>query len=230
MITDRSELQTGGSTGAARIIIVEDHASVRQSLAHMLDLQPGFRVVAQAGSLAEARELMQEVDVAVIDLALPDGNGIELIGDLHALKPDIMALILSGSISRRQHARAVEAGAAGIMHKSASLEEIVDAIERLNRGESLLSLDEIVELFRSVSQQRERDQDAKRAIESLSEREKELLWALAEGLDSKGIARKLCITEATERSHFLRIFGKLGVHSRLQALVFALRHGVVEIS
>ena len=212
-----------------RIMIVEDHASVRQALAHMLGLQPGFSVVAQAGSLAEAREAIEEVDVAVLDIALPDGNGIELIEDLHEIKSDTMVLVLSGSISRQQYARAVEAGAAGIMHKSASIDEIVDAISRLEKGESLLSLEEVVGVFRAVGRRREKDREARQAIQSLSEREKDLLWALAEGLDSKQIASKLNITVDTERSHFLRIFAKLGVHSRLQALVFALRYGVVEV-
>lgn len=222
-------MQIGEVPDQVRIMVVEDHLLVRQSLVHMLDLQSGFRVVVQAGTLEEAREVIEEVDVAVLDLALPDGNAIELIKDLHALKEDTMVLILSGSISSRQHARAVEAGAAGIMHKSASVEEIVQAIKRLNGRESLHSLEEVVELFRTVSQQREREQEAKQALQNLSEREKDLLWALAEGLDGEQIAQKLCITVATERSHFLRIFAKLGVHSRLQALILALRYGVVEI-
>ena len=212
-----------------RIMIVEDHVSVRQALAHMLDLEPGFSVVAQVGSLAEAREELEKVDVAILDLALPDGNGIDLIEDLHALKHDTMVLVLSASISNQQYAQAVEAGAAGIVHKSASIEEIIDSVKRLHRGESLLSLEELVEVFRTVSRQRQQEREAKLAIQSLSKREKELLQALAEGLESKEIAQKLHITAATERSHFLRIFTKLGVHSRLQVLLFALRHGVVKV-
>ncbi|HEX2728960.1 MAG TPA: response regulator transcription factor [Rubrobacteraceae bacterium] len=213
-----------------RIMVVEDHSSFRQALAHMLDLEPGFRVVATAGDLAEALKVPTDnVDVAIVDMALPDGEGTELIRALHKSGDRVTALVLSGSLSRRQYARAVEAGAAGVMHKSSSIEEIVDAVKRLNAGESLLSLEEIVDLFRDVGRQREQDHDAKQAAASLSQREKEVLWALAEGLDSKQIARRLNITVDTERSHFIRIFAKLGVHSRLQALIFAVRHGIVEI-
>src|SRR5215211_1492893 len=93
-----------------RIMIVEDHLSIRQALAHMLNLEPGFTVVAQAGSLAEAREVLEEVDVVILDLGLPDGNGIELMKDLHELKHDTMVLVLSASTSYQQHALAIEEG------------------------------------------------------------------------------------------------------------------------
>jgi DNA-binding NarL/FixJ family response regulator len=213
-----------------RIMIVEDHVSFRQALAHMLDLEPGFSVVAQTGSLAETRGVEPgEIDIAIVDMALPDGEGTDLIKDLHKSEDRVVVLVLSGSVSRRQHARAIEAGAAGVMHKSSSIEEIVDAVRRLYAGETLLSLEEVVELFRGAGQERSEDRDARQAVAKLSEREKEILWALAEGLDSQEIARRLHITVATERSHFTRIFAKLGVHSRLQALVFAVRHGVVDI-
>ncbi|HET7480760.1 MAG TPA: response regulator transcription factor [Rubrobacteraceae bacterium] len=215
---------------SVRIMVVEDHSSFRQALAHMLDLEPGFSVVAEAGTLAEARKRSKEKpDVAIVDMALPDGEGTELIRELHKSGDRVTALVLSGSLSRRQYARAVEAGAAGVMHKTSSIEEIVDAVRRLKAGESLLSLDEVVALFRDVGQEREQNRDAKQAVESLSQREREVLSALAEGLDSREIAERLNITVDTERSHFIRIFAKLGVHSRLQALVFAVRHGIVEI-
>jgi DNA-binding NarL/FixJ family response regulator len=229
MSLEKTKLKDKEAIETARIMLVEDHASFRQSMAYMLEDEPGFEVVAQAGSLAEARKNMRAVDVAVLDFALPDGEGIELIADLQEIKEHTMVLVLSGSISRRQYARAVEAGASGVLHKTADIGEIVDAIKRLNRGETLLSVGEVVEIFRLANQQRERNREALEAIESLSKREKEILRALARGLDSKAIARELYIAEATERSHFLRIFGKLGVHSRLQALVFAVRHGIVEI-
>jgi DNA-binding NarL/FixJ family response regulator len=218
------------TTKPVRIMVIEDHSSFRQALAHMLDLEPEFSVIAQAGSLAQARSLLKErPDVAIVDVALPDGEGTDLIRELHRSGDRVTALVLSGSLSRRQYAQAVEAGAAGVMHKTSSIEEIVDAVRRLNAGESLLSLDEVVALFRAVGQEREQNRDAKRAVESLSQREREVLSALAEGLDSKELAERLNITVDTERSHFIRIFAKLGVHSRLQALIFAVRHGVVEI-
>src|SRR3712207_2183399 len=104
----------------SRLLIVEDHASFRQTLAFVFDQQPDFEVVAQAGSLGEARRVMRdrEADLGVIDLALPDGEGVELIEDLREANPLFAALVLTASLDRAEHARAIEAGSAGVLHKS----------------------------------------------------------------------------------------------------------------
>jgi DNA-binding NarL/FixJ family response regulator len=119
-----------------RLLIVEDHASFRQTLAFVFDQQPDFEVVAQAGSLGEARRVMhgREADLGVIDLALPDGDGLELIEDLREANPLFAALILTASLDRADHARAIEAGAAGVLHKSADVDEIMDAARRHAAG------------------------------------------------------------------------------------------------
>lgn len=195
----------------------------------MFDREPEFTVVGQAGSLAEARRMLEGVDVAVVDLDLPDGNGIELIGELRAANPQGLVLILTASIDRGVHARAVEAGAAGVLHKSLRIREIIDAVRRLEAGESLLSPDELGELLRLASQQRAQDREASLAIESLTPREREVLQALTDGLSDKEIAERLYVGVGTVRTHVVHILEKLGVNSRLQALVFAVRHGAVEI-
>ena len=186
----------------------------------------------QAGSLAETRAFLRKspdsFDVAVVDLALPDGDGFGLIAELSS-RPDVMTLVLSASLEPARFARAVEAGASGVLHKSAPIGEIVDAVRRLRLGEALLSPAEVVEMLRMVSRRRQEEYEARRAIEKLTPREKQVLMALGEGLDSKDIAEKLHITVETERTHMVNILGKLDVHSRLQALVFAARHGLVEI-
>ena len=94
----------------------------------------------------------------------------------------------------------------------------------------MLSTNEVVEMIRVVSRKRQEEYEAQRSIERLTRREKEVLQALAEGLDSREIAEKLHITIETERTHMVNILSKLSLHSRLQALVFAVRHGLVEIS
>ena len=217
---------------STRIFLVEDHASFRQALAFMFEREEEFAVAGQAGSLAEARAFLRKspssFDVAVVDLALPDGDGFGLIAELSS-RPEVMTLVLSASLEPTRFARAVEAGASGVLHKSAPIGEIVDAVRRLRSGEALLSPAEVVEMLRMVSRRRQEEYEAKRAIEKLTPREKQVLMALGEGLDSKDIAEKLHITVETERTHMVNILGKLDVHSRLQALVFAARHGVVEI-
>jgi two-component system nitrate/nitrite response regulator NarL len=176
-----------------RILLVEDHASFRQTLALVFDQQPEFEVVAQAGTLAETRRKMDgfEADLGVIDLTLPDGEGTELI--------------------------------------AADVDTIIDATRRIGEGETLLSEDELIALLRLAGQNREQKVEARASIEQITPREKEVLQKLAEGLSNKEIAASLHMSVDTERTHMMNILNKLGVHSRLQALVFAARHGLVEI-
>jgi DNA-binding NarL/FixJ family response regulator len=113
-----------------RVMLVEDHASFRQAIALVLDREPEFEVVAQVGSLAEARQALEKIDVAVVDLALPDGNGADLIDDLHRYNPGVKVLVLSATLNATNFVR-VQAGASRVLDKLASLDEIVDAIRRL---------------------------------------------------------------------------------------------------
>jgi DNA-binding NarL/FixJ family response regulator len=214
-----------------RVLLVEDHASFRQTLAFVFDQEPEFEVTAQAGTLAEARRAMDglEADLGIIDLTLPDGEGTDLIGELREANPDFAALVLTASLDRTEYARAIEAGAAGVLHKSADVDAILDATRRLSDGETLLSEDELVALLRLAGQNREEEVEARASIEQITPREREVLQMLAEGLSNKEIAAKLHMSVDTERTHMMNILNKLGVHSRIQALVFATRHGLVEL-
>ena len=130
-------MSTASETTMVRVMVVEDQADVRHLLASWIDQEPDLEVVAQAGSLDEARyqaSSSQGCDVAVVDLGLPDGNGADLIGELRQLCPGCTVLILSASLNPSSLARASEAGAEEIMDKFAALEEVVDAIRRLGKG------------------------------------------------------------------------------------------------
>jgi DNA-binding NarL/FixJ family response regulator len=152
-----------------------------------------------------------------------------VIRALRVANPRAQALVLSSSQDRAEIARAVESGAAGVLHKSAGMDEIINAVRRLKAGETLLPLEDVVELLRFAGARKEEEYEAQQAIARLTDREREVLEALAEGLDAQQIAGRLHISAKTERNHVASILAKLGVHSRLQALVFAARHGVVEI-
>jgi DNA-binding NarL/FixJ family response regulator len=229
----RVEVALGGASRQqqrqTRVLLVDDHAAVRQAIAAMFERERDFQVVGQAASLAEARGMLKEVDVAVVDLGLPDGYGGELITELSVVNPRSQALVLSASLDRTEIARAIESGAAGTLDKVAQLDELVDAVRRLRAGETLIPLDEVLELLRFAGQQREHERQDRAAIARLTPRELEVLQALAEGLDSQAIADRLYISIRTERNHVANILAKLGVHSQLQALVFALRYGVVNV-
>ncbi|MDP9438281.1 MAG: response regulator transcription factor [Actinomycetota bacterium] len=217
-----------------RLLLVDDHPSSRIPLALVLDREPDLSVVAQAGSVAEARRALGdlgsgEVDVALLDLDLPDGTGTDLIDDLRASNLEAKALVLTAASERTRLARAVEAEASGILNKMADMDEILNTLRRLAAGEQLMPPGEVLEMVRISVRQRERDRGARLALERLTARELEVLQALAEGLGDKEIAARLHVSAKTVRAHLTNMLNKLGVSSRLQALVFAARHGAVEL-
>jgi PAS domain S-box-containing protein len=119
------------SASPVRVLLVEDHVVVRQAIAVAFEREPGFEVVGQAGSLAEARTMRSAVDVAVLDLGLPDGDGVDLIAELRDRSPDVLALVLSSSIDSADTAGAMDKGAAAVLDKTAQLDEVVDTVKRL---------------------------------------------------------------------------------------------------
>lgn len=214
-----------------RLMLVDDHASAREPLAFMLDHEEDMTVVAKAGSVAEAREALAEnldLDVAILDLGLPDGSGKELVGAVYASNPRAVALVLTSFSDRRMLAEAIEAGAAGVMHKSSDVEEIFTAVRKLHAGEQLVSAREVSEAVRLAVTERRRGESERLMLESLTAREREVLQALAEGLTDKEISERLFLGAGTVRTHVNNILGKLGVRSRLQAVVFAVRHGAID--
>jgi DNA-binding NarL/FixJ family response regulator len=216
-----------------RIMILDDHDTFRDPLAFMLEREPGLTVVARPRTLSEAGGLLEDgefaVDVALVDLNLPDGSGADLIKELRDSRPRATALVLSATADKGHLATAIEAGAAGVMHKSAPMGELVDAVHRLAAGDQLLSQEEVIEALRFLTRERESHREARLASDRLTPREREVLQALAEGSSDREIARRLHVGEGTVHSHVTNILSKLEVSSRLQALVFAVRHGVVTI-
>jgi RNA polymerase sigma factor (sigma-70 family) len=214
-----------------RVVLVADQLAFRQPLAFMLMQEPDITILGQAGSVAEARPLLPQADIVLIalDLDLPDGEGIVLLHEVRAVNPQAIAVVLTGNGSPVVMAWAVEAGAAGVLHTSRPVSEVVDAIRRLQAGESLLSLRETIELLRVIHQQRDQDRVAQAAIDRLTPQEREVLQALAAGLSDREIAQQLVVSPETVRTHMVNLLATLGVDSRLKALVFAIKHNLVSI-
>jgi DNA-binding NarL/FixJ family response regulator len=210
------------------ILLVDEHAAFRQALALVLARETGLHV-AQAGSIAEARDHLAGPAVAVVAQHLPDGPGTELVRQLRRANPAADALLLGAAPDRKDLARAIEAGAASILSTSSSLDEIVGAIRRLAAGEALVPAGETVALLRLAIQLRDEEEQARRRLERITPRERDVLAALAAGLNDAGMAAQLHISVRTARTHVANITAKLGVESRLQALVLAARHGAVHI-
>ena len=209
-----------------RVLLVEHHASFRQAMAFILEREPGLTVVGQAGTLAEARAFLCATDVVLLALQLPDGNGTQLITELHSVNPEAQALVLSGS-GPTALARAVRAGAAGVLPKTISLAEVIDALRRVGAGEVLANRSQLRSLS-SYETQADGKEDAA-AVSTLTRREAEVLGLLGEGLGDKEIAARLYVSSETIKTHMANILNKLGAESRLQALIVALRQGIITL-
>jgi DNA-binding NarL/FixJ family response regulator len=219
------------SVGMIRVLLLDDHTSFRELLALRLAREPDLAVVVEAGSLAEGRRAVRQVeaDIALVDLDLPDGSGVDLIRDLRTVNPEAQAVLLTASGDRNLHAEAVAAGASGVLSKTIGSAEIIAAIRRLFAGDALLSPREAIELFRLADKRREAERSTHRIVEQLTPRERDLLLLLSEGLDDAAIAERLSISPKTVRNQMVGLLAKLSVDSRLQALVVAAQHGIVTI-
>lgn len=216
-----------------RVLLVDDHASAREPLAFMLNHHDDIEVVATAGSVAESQEALAgglDLDVAVLDLGLPDGWGTELIGTVHASNPRAVTLVLTSYTDQVVLAQALAAGAAGVLNKSADVDEIVAGIRRLHAGEQLVSAREVADAIRVAATERDRGATERRVLDSLTPREREVLQTLAGGLADKEIAAELGVGVGTVRTHVNAVLAKLGVRSRLQAVVLAARNDAIDLS
>ncbi len=209
-----------------RLMIVDDHTSFRESLVFMLNLVDDLIVVAQAGTLSMARDVIRTapIDLALLDLDLAGERGLDLIHEVRVHHPNAVAVALTGNVGAKSRALAVRAGAVGVLHKSTSIQDIVTTIRRAVAGEPLMSPREAAELVLEGNRHEKSDVEGRQALRQLSGREQDVLRALATGLDNQGIAQRLFISQETVRSHIVRIYKKLGVDSRLQAVLFAVRH------
>lgn len=216
-----------------RLLLIDDHLSFRMPMGMLLNIEPDMMVVAEAGSMAEARNAIAEhsdvIDIALVDLDLPDGSGVDLIATMHERDPRIESLVLTASSGLAEQARAIEAGASGVLNKSASYHEVLDAIRTIHGGGSILSSRETMDLLRAASRLRAAENGTPQYRVRLTEREREVLQLLSEGLSDKDIALRLHISNKTARAHVMNILTKLEVESRLQAVIIAVRQGLVKI-
>jgi DNA-binding NarL/FixJ family response regulator len=200
-----------------RVLIADDHAVVRQGLRTFLDLQPDMEVVAEAGDGAEALAAAEEhvPDVVLIDLVMPNVDGIEAIRGLRERVPETRAIVLSSFIDDEKLFPAVRAGAAGYLLKDVQPQELVEAIRTVHAGGALLHPKVASRLLEEL------------ATDPLTPREREVLSLIGRGMANKVIARELSLSEKTVKAHVSSILAKLGVTDRTQAALYAVRAGLV---
>jgi len=211
-----------------RVLIADDHAIVREGLRTMLGFQEGIEVVGEASDGLEAVDLAQRLLPAVVlmDIRMSKLNGVEATRRIKAQNPQIGVIVLTNYDDDQYVFQGIEAGASGYLLKDISSDDLGEAIHRVARGESLLApsvLRKVLDEFAHRAEERELSHEA------LTPRELEVLQALARGLKNEEIAKELFITEKTVKSHLGSIFSKLGVNDRSQAIVYAIKHKLVDI-
>ena len=206
-----------------RVLIVEDHQVVAEGLAALINDQKDMTVVGKAGTVAEAIAQAAELqpDVVLVDFRLTDGTGADAATAIRQMRPETRLIFLTREDSDAARFAALEAGASGFIHKSRAAQDVVDAIRTVADGGNLFTPRGIAQL---ISNRRE----VEAQLERLTAREKEVLRLMAEGIASREIASKLGISYTTVRTHIRSLGSKLGVHSKLEAIVKARELALVE--
>jgi two-component system, NarL family, response regulator LiaR len=217
------------ATDVIDVVIVEDHGLFRQGLCELLShADPAIRVAAAADSAEEALEIIPTVapDVVLMDIHLPRMSGVEAIRRLAVLAPATRVLVLSGSAEDHDVLEALFAGARGYILKAAPIDEIAAGIRTAAEGGSILSPPVASQLLDHVRQHVPPISLASEPVGQLTPRETEVLRLMAAGLENSQIARSLVISERTARNHVASILEKLQMRNRIQAAVYAVRHGL----
>jgi DNA-binding NarL/FixJ family response regulator len=203
-------------------MVVDDHPIVRQGLVGVLEDEPDLEVVAAFGSAREAIVPVRRLqpDVLLLDLEMPDLDGVAAIPEFLNARPGLAVLVFTAYDTEERVLGAIRAGARGYLLKGASAEEIARAVRQVHAGGSYLEPRVAAQIMAQVAAPR-------RTSSTLSDREREVLRLVAEGLPTKQIARSLSITERTVKFHVNSIFHKLGAENRAQAVALAAQRGLL---
>ncbi len=210
-----------------KVLITDDHPVVREGLSAMLNKEPDIQVVGEAENGTEAIDKAKELqpDVVLMDLRMPEVDGVEAMRQIRAADPGIKFIVLTTYDNDEYIFKGIEAGARAYLLKDAPREELFKAIRAVYKGESLIEpavAGKVLDRFAELSRQAQ-------APERLSERELEVLKLMSKGAANKEIAAGLCISESTVKTHIQTIFQKLGVGDRTEAVTEAIKKGIIHL-
>jgi DNA-binding NarL/FixJ family response regulator len=216
-----------------RVMVVDDHALFRRGLEMVLSQEPDIELVGEASDGAEAIQRATELmpDVVLMDVRMPRRSGIEAAGEIKDLLPHVKILMLTISDEEADLYDAIKAGASGYLLKEIPIEEVADAIRSVWQGQSRISpsmASKLLTEFAAIS--KATNERPQMPAPRLTDREMEVLKLVAQGLNNRDIAKELFISENTVKNHIRNILEKLHLHSRMEAVVYAVREKLLEIT
>lgn len=216
------------ASGTITVLVADDHPSFAQGFSHLLDEQTDMRSVGIATNGEEAVQLTQELhpDVVVMDISMPEMNGIEATRVIKDVLPDTAVLVLSAFGYHPYVVAALDAGAGGYLLKTAPMRDLVNAIRALRAGEAVLERSVAEKLLRSIPGTRNQGNETGWM---LSDREAAVLRHSLDGASNREIGDRMGVSERTVQAHFTAIFTKMGVGSRLEAVLAALKEGWITL-
>ena len=219
-------------THQIRIVLVDDHAVVRAGLRMLIESMDRLAVVGEAGNQEEALTVVarEQPDIILLDLDLAGRSSLEFLPELASAAREARILVLTAVRDPEMHRRAVLLGSMGVVLKSQAAEILLNAIDRVYRGEMWLDRAIVTSALKAISAANEGEKEDAARISTITKRESEIIFLIGEGLRNRQIAHRLFISETTVRHHLTSIFSKLGVSGRLHLVVYAHRHSLARLS
>jgi two-component system nitrate/nitrite response regulator NarL len=208
-----------------RVLIADDHAIFRRGLRSVLEAEPGFAVVGEAGDGEQAVQLSRSLlpDVLLLDLAMPGVSGMDALAELGTAPTPVRTILLTAGIEKPEIVKALQLGAAGVVLKSAATDLLFKSIRSVMAGQHWIGREAVSDLVEALRAQVAVEPPARDRF-GLTPRELEITSAVVAGLSNKEIARKLTLSEDTVKHHLTNIFNKMGASNRLELALFAVHH------
>ena len=212
------------------VAMIEDHRLLVDSLGLMLRYESDIEFKGAAGSISDGRELIQNAtpDVLLLDVGLPDGNGLDLIPEVNQISPETNIVVLTSLSDEGTLMRVVDSGISGFVSKNSQLSDLLTTIRKAAEGEIIMPTSLLMGLLMRLPRDKAAAYREDKGWERLTLREQEILELLAKGKSGNEIADELHIAPLTVRTHIRNLMSKMGVHSRLEAVAFGLKNGIID--
>lgn len=213
-----------------RVAIIEDHQILVDSLGLMLRYEQDMEFLGAASSLSDGQILVENCspDVLLLDVGLPDGNGLDMIPQVNTASPDTNIIVLTSLSDEPTLMRVVDSGISGFVSKDSQLSDLLETIRKAADGEIVMPTSLLMGLLMRLPRDKAAAYKDERGWERLTIREQEILELLAKGKSGNEIAEELHIAPLTVRTHIRNMMSKMGVHSRLEAVAFGLKNGIID--